>query len=118
MTPNPYLFIVVFAGVAVVFPLLPLALACAGADFFNRQSQARRRTRPTNAASSRSARRKFNFTPNIISTRLFFDLRRGGDFSGAVRGCVHESAGRRVHRHSRLPTLLIEGLVWRGAKVV
>ena len=25
MTPNPYLFIVVFAAVALVFPLLPLA---------------------------------------------------------------------------------------------
>src|SRR3977135_1444407 len=27
MTTNPYFFIVIFAGVAVVFPLLPLALA-------------------------------------------------------------------------------------------
>src|SRR6266581_1900202 len=27
MTPNPYLFIVIFVGVALVFPLLPLALA-------------------------------------------------------------------------------------------
>jgi len=27
VTPNPYLFIVVFAGVALMFPLLPLALA-------------------------------------------------------------------------------------------
>jgi NADH-quinone oxidoreductase subunit A len=27
MTPDPYFFIVIFAGVAVVFPLLPLGLA-------------------------------------------------------------------------------------------
>jgi NADH:ubiquinone oxidoreductase subunit 3 (subunit A) len=27
MTPNPYLFIVIFIGVALVFPLMPLALA-------------------------------------------------------------------------------------------
>src|SRR5437773_11693704 len=27
MTPNPYLFIVIFIGVALVFPLIPLALA-------------------------------------------------------------------------------------------
>jgi len=27
MTPNPYLFIVIFIGVALIFPLIPLALA-------------------------------------------------------------------------------------------
>ena len=27
MTPNPYVFIVIFVGVALVFPLIPLALA-------------------------------------------------------------------------------------------
>src|ERR1700752_186515 len=27
MTPNPYLFIVIFIGVALIFPLLPLGLA-------------------------------------------------------------------------------------------
>jgi NADH:ubiquinone oxidoreductase subunit 3 (subunit A) len=27
MTPDPYLFLIVFAGVALVFPLMPLALA-------------------------------------------------------------------------------------------
>ena len=34
MTPNPYLFIVVFAGVAFMFPLLPLALAWMWRKFF------------------------------------------------------------------------------------
>ncbi len=34
MTPNPYLFIVIFAGVALVFPLLPLALAWCWRRFF------------------------------------------------------------------------------------
>src|ERR1700730_6023454 len=34
MTPNPYLFIVVFAGVALMFPLLPLALAWMWRKFF------------------------------------------------------------------------------------
>src|SRR5205809_7722717 len=34
MTPNPYLFIVVFAGVAITFPLLPLALAWCWRRFF------------------------------------------------------------------------------------
>src|SRR6184192_4925338 len=27
MTPNPYIFIVIFVGVALVFPLIPLAMA-------------------------------------------------------------------------------------------
>src|SRR6266513_482685 len=34
MTPNPYLFIVIFGGVALVFPLLPLALAWMWRRFF------------------------------------------------------------------------------------
>ena len=34
MTPDPYLFIVIFAGVAVVFPLLPLGLAWLWRKFF------------------------------------------------------------------------------------
>src|ERR1700747_2834673 len=34
MTPNPYLFIVIFAGVALMFPLLPLALAWCWRRFF------------------------------------------------------------------------------------
>ena len=34
MTPNPYLFIVIFAGVALVFPLLPLGLAWLWRRFF------------------------------------------------------------------------------------
>src|SRR6267143_5425166 len=34
MTPNPYLFIVIFVGVAVMFPLLPLALAWVWRRFF------------------------------------------------------------------------------------
>ena len=34
MTPNPYLFIVVFCAVAVVFPLMPLALAWLWRRFF------------------------------------------------------------------------------------
>ena len=34
MTPNPYLFIVVFAGVALTFPLVPLALAWLWRKFF------------------------------------------------------------------------------------
>ena len=27
MTPDPYFFLIIFAGVALVFPLMPLALA-------------------------------------------------------------------------------------------
>jgi len=34
MTPNPYLFIVIFAGVALVFPLMPLGLAWLWRRFF------------------------------------------------------------------------------------
>src|SRR3989442_9069696 len=34
MTPNPYLFIVVFVGVALAFPLIPLALAWVWRRFF------------------------------------------------------------------------------------
>ena len=34
MTPNPYLFIVIFALVAVVFPILPLGLAWLWRRFF------------------------------------------------------------------------------------
>ena len=34
MTPNPYFFIVIFCGVAVVFPLMPLALAWLWRRFF------------------------------------------------------------------------------------
>src|SRR5438270_8724521 len=34
MTPNPYLFIVIFIGVALVFPLIPLALAWMWRRFF------------------------------------------------------------------------------------
>src|SRR5256886_17198891 len=34
MTPNPYLFIVIFVGVALVFPLIPLALAWLWRRFF------------------------------------------------------------------------------------
>src|SRR5207247_4599935 len=34
MTPNPYLFIVVFIGVALAFPLMPLFLAWVWRRFF------------------------------------------------------------------------------------
>ena len=34
MTPNPYLFIAVFIGVALLFPLLPLGLAWLWRKFF------------------------------------------------------------------------------------
>ncbi len=34
MKPNPYVFIVLFGGVAVIFPLLPLALAWTWRRFF------------------------------------------------------------------------------------
>src|SRR5436853_4013219 len=34
MIPNPYLFIVIFAGVALMFPLLPLGLAWLWRKFF------------------------------------------------------------------------------------
>ena len=34
MTPNPYFFIVIFCGVAMVFPLMPLALAWTWRRFF------------------------------------------------------------------------------------
>ncbi len=34
MTPTPYFFIVIFCGVAVVFPLMPLALAWIWRKFF------------------------------------------------------------------------------------
>jgi NADH:ubiquinone oxidoreductase subunit 3 (subunit A) len=34
MKPNPYVFIVLFGGVAVIFPLLPLALAWLWRRFF------------------------------------------------------------------------------------
>jgi len=34
MSPNPYLFIVIFIGVALVFPLIPLALAWVWRRFF------------------------------------------------------------------------------------
>ena len=34
MTPNPYLFIVIFVGVALGFPLVPLALAWTWRRFF------------------------------------------------------------------------------------
>src|SRR5258708_5104391 len=34
MTPNPYFFIVIFCGVAIVFPLMPLALAWTWRRFF------------------------------------------------------------------------------------
>src|SRR5205807_6928366 len=34
MTPNPYLFIVIFIGVALGFPLVPLALAWTWRRFF------------------------------------------------------------------------------------
>src|SRR5262249_61733583 len=34
MTPDPYLFIVIFVGVALVFPLLPLGLAWLWRRFF------------------------------------------------------------------------------------
>ena len=34
MTPNPYFFIVIFVGVAIAFPLMPLALAWLWRRFF------------------------------------------------------------------------------------
>src|SRR5260370_38986899 len=34
MAPNPYVFIVIFVGVALVFPLIPLALAWCWRRFF------------------------------------------------------------------------------------
>src|SRR5260370_8004437 len=34
MTPNPYIFIVIFVAVALVFPLIPLALAWMWRRFF------------------------------------------------------------------------------------
>ncbi|MGZ5538559.1 MAG: NADH-quinone oxidoreductase subunit A [Chthoniobacterales bacterium] len=34
MQPNPYFFIIIFAGVAAVFPLMPLALAWLWRHFF------------------------------------------------------------------------------------
>ena len=34
MTPSPYFFLIIFAGVALVFPLMPLALAWLWRRFF------------------------------------------------------------------------------------
>jgi len=34
MTPSPYFFLIIFAGVALVFPLMPLALAWLWRHFF------------------------------------------------------------------------------------
>ena len=34
MTPDPYFFIVIFCGVAIIFPLMPLALAWMWRRFF------------------------------------------------------------------------------------
>ena len=34
MTPSPYLFLVIFIGVALVFPIMPLALAWMWRRFF------------------------------------------------------------------------------------
>jgi NADH:ubiquinone oxidoreductase subunit 3 (subunit A) len=34
VTPDPYLFLIIFCGVALVFPLMPLALAWAWRHFF------------------------------------------------------------------------------------
>ena len=43
----------------------------------------------------------------VLSLRDHFsDLRRGSDFSRAVRGRVHRFADRRVHRDSRVPAFV------------
>jgi NADH-quinone oxidoreductase subunit A len=34
MTPSPYFFLIIFAGVALIFPLMPLALAWLWRKFF------------------------------------------------------------------------------------
>jgi NADH-quinone oxidoreductase subunit A len=34
MTPSPYFFLIIFAGVALIFPLMPLALAWLWRHFF------------------------------------------------------------------------------------
>jgi NADH-quinone oxidoreductase subunit A len=41
MTPNPYFFIVIFVGVAIAFPLMPLALAWLWRRFFQPPKQFR-----------------------------------------------------------------------------
>ena len=72
MSPHPYGFIVIFCGVAIVFPLLPLALAWLWRKFFQPPKPGATKNEPMSAASSPSAMRKSNFDRSIIFMRSFF----------------------------------------------
>ncbi len=74
MAPNPYFFIVIFVGVALAFPLLPLALAWLWRKVFQ----------PPKPGAEKNA----IYECGVES------------ISGAVCGRVHWFAGRGVHRDS------------------
>ena len=119
MTPNPYLFIVIFAGVALVFPLMPLGLAWLWRRFFQPPKPARRKMRSTNAASNRSAKRTMQFRSQyylyaiiflIFDVEAIFLVPFAVAFTGLPVGAFIAILVFLL--------LLIEGLVWAGAKVV
>ena len=79
---DPYLFLIVFIGVAVAFPLIPLALA-------------RSRVIGTGASTIPGA------IPSVL--HHLSDIRCRSNFPGAVCRGVYRIARRRFCRDSRVP---------------
>src|SRR6266567_1965041 len=103
MSPNPYLFIVIFVGVALVFPLIPLALAWLWRRFFQPPKPGAEKNATYECGVESIGDAQIQFRSQYYLYAIIFNLRRGGDFSGAICGCVHWFASRRVHCHPHFP---------------
>jgi hypothetical protein len=92
VNPNPYLFIVIFIGVALAFPLVPLALAWVWRRFFQ----------PPKPGAEKNAiyewRSAHTVPVTVLSLRHhLFDFRRRGGFSRAICRRIYRAAGRRIY---------------------
>lgn len=117
MTPDPYFFLVIFCGVAVVFPLMPLALAWMWRRFFQppKPGQAKNATYECGIESTGEARVQFQshyylycLIFLIFDVEAVFLIPFAVAFTGLPMGAFIAILVFLL--------LLIEGLVWAWSK--
>jgi NADH:ubiquinone oxidoreductase subunit 3 (subunit A) len=117
MTPDPYLFIIIFCGVALVFPLMPLALAWLWRRFFQppKPGSAKNATYECGVESTGEARVQFQSHYYIYCIIfLIFDVEAiflvpfAVAFTGLPMGAFIATLVFLL--------LLLEGLVWAWSK--
>ena len=99
MKPNPYVFIVLFGGVAVIFPLLPLGLAWLWRRFFQPPKPGLQKNATYECGMESLGEAQVQFRSSTSLLHHFSDLRRRGDFPGSFCRFLQRTAARSIHRH-------------------